>query len=129
MPDKKRRDKHIFFMHIANLKKTLTAQELKAVTLFHKQTAKCSRGKLINLVLFGSRARGEGDQDSDIDILVVITKQNDRLKTKIWDIAYRLFDKTDIMISPLVLSKEQFDRLLKHERLIARSIQSEGIPL
>ena len=71
----------------------------------------------------------EGNKESDIDILVLIEKEDERKKIKIWDAAYVIFSETDIMISPLVLSQTQYDRLKKGERLIAKNIEEEGFAL
>lgn len=113
----------------ANIKKRLTDQELQAVSLFCDFLKKEAKGHVRSIMLFGSRARGEGHEDSDVDILIILNKEDNSLKIKIWDQAYQVFNDTDIMISPLVLSLEQFDNLLNHERLIALTIQKEGIKL
>ncbi len=112
-----------------NIKKRLTDQELRAVSLFCDFLKKEAGEHIHAIVLFGSRARGEGHEDSDVDILIVLNKEDNSLKIKIWDHAYKVFNDTDIVISPLVLSLEQFEKLLNHERLIALTIQKEGIKL
>lgn len=116
-------------MSSSALKKRLTPQELKAVMTFKKSVEEGGGPNIHRLLLFGSRARGEGTEDSDIDILVLLSKMDDSLKVRIWDIAHRIFCDTEIMISPLVLSGDQYERLVSHERLITKSIQKEGIEL
>ncbi|MFH1653693.1 MAG: nucleotidyltransferase domain-containing protein [Pseudomonadota bacterium] len=111
------------------IKNLLTGQELRAVSLFCDRLKKETGKQTHTIVLFGSRSRGEGHEDSDVDILIILKKEDHIMKVKIWDHAYKIFDETDIMISPLVLSVEQFEKLLKHERLIALTIRKEGIKL
>lgn len=111
------------------VKTTLTVQESRAISLFCDFLKKEAAGHVHSVILFGSRARGEGHEDSDIDLLVLLNDENYPLKIKIWDKAYEIFDETDIVISPLVLSIKQFEKLLEHERLIALTIQKEGIKL
>lgn len=111
------------------IKNKLTAQELRAISLFCNLLKEKAGNSIHATVLFGSRARGEGHENSDVDILVILNEENHPLKIKIWDYAYAIFNETDIIISPLVLSAAQFKKLLSHERLIAMTIQKEGIKL
>lgn len=112
-----------------NLKNILTVQELRAVSSFCDLLKREAKNSVHAVILFGSRARGEGHEDSDVDILVILNEEDHSLKIKIWDYAYGVSNKTGIAVSPLVLSAEQFKKLLAHERLIALTIQKEGITL
>lgn len=114
---------------LTNIKNLLTVQELRAVSSFCDMLKKAAKNSVHAVILFGSRARGEGHEDSDVDILVLLKEESYPLKIKIWDCAYKVFSETDIMVSPLVLSLNQFEKLLAHERLIAVTIQKEGIKL
>ncbi|MFM7712266.1 MAG: nucleotidyltransferase domain-containing protein, partial [Microcystis sp.] len=44
----------------------------KIITEFRQALEKIYGDKLINLVLYGSQARGDATEDSDIDIMVVL---------------------------------------------------------
>lgn len=44
----------------------------KIITEFRQALAKIYGDKLINLVLYGSQARGDATEDSDIDIMVIL---------------------------------------------------------
>ena len=81
------------------------------------------------LYLFGSRARSEGDEDSDLDVLVLLDNYEEEKKKKIWDAAYQTFGSSDILISPMVLSRSYYEDLKRRERLIAMTIEKEGIAL
>lgn len=111
------------------IKEVLSLQEQRALLSFQAALHSKVGANLSGLILFGSRARMEGDEDSDVDVLVLLKKENRVLKRTIWDLAYKIFSDTGILISPLVLSKAQFDGLVSHERLIAKDIQEEGIKL
>ena len=105
----------------------LSPLERKAVAAFKKTVQKHVGKKLKKFVMFGSKARGMADEDSDLDVLVLVSDLDEDSKLRIWDEAYYVFDKTDVMISPLVLSESQFNSLVKHERLIASEIERDGI--
>lgn len=106
----------------------LSPQEQKALLQFRGELQKICGPKGWELKIFGSRARQEGNEESDVDVLVVLSKYGESLKIKIWDAAYYIFSDTDILISPLVLSSEQYERLKKSERRIAIEIERDGIP-
>src|SRR3990167_4333237 len=102
---------------------SLSSIEQKAVAQFKREVlGVCGTDRPV-LCLFGSRARGEGNEDSDVDVLVVLPREDEKRKIRIWDVAYHVFDKTGIQIAPFVLSKVQFENLKSHERLIAREIE------
>lgn len=84
---------------------------------------------LISMRLFGSRARGEGSENSDLDVLVLVKTLDIQIKHAIWDIANDIFLDTWINISPLVTTEADFKKLVDRERLIAKDIEKEGIPL
>lgn len=84
---------------------------------------------IIELRLFGSRARGEGHEESDLDVAVIVKKESGRLRRHIYDIAADILLSDSINISPLVFSKEKLDWLLSIERGIALDNEREGITL
>ncbi|MFO7790467.1 MAG: nucleotidyltransferase domain-containing protein [Bacteroidota bacterium] len=67
------------------------------------------------IILYGSYARGDHHKDSDIDLVVLVNKENltryDKKKIK-----YPLYDiefDTGIIISPMVLSKKDWEKMHK----------------
>jgi predicted nucleotidyltransferase len=78
-------------------------------------------------ILFGSRARGEGGTDSDMDLLVVLTTDDLAVRRRVFDLAYEVFLETDVLISPLVLSRDNFAVLRRAGRRLARDIERDGV--
>ena len=68
---------------------------------------KCDDIKLI--MLFGSVARGDDDEESDIDILIV-SPVADKIKPEIHKIAMDLIFEKDEVISPRLMTEEQFNK-------------------
>lgn len=85
--------------------------------------------RLVRVVLFGSRARGDYCARSDIDVAVIVRALSRRLKHEILERVADLELKHDTPLSVLVLSEDQFDQLKMRERRIALDIEREGIPL
>ena len=85
--------------------------------------------RLVRLVVFGSRARGDYDAESDIDVAIIIRGLTRELKNQVLDIVAEIELKYIMPISTLILSENNFERLKKLERRIALDIEREGISL
>jgi len=85
--------------------------------------------QLINMVLFGSMARGDYHDESDVDVAVIVRGLTRKLKSQILDEVARLELEHHMPVSVLVFSDEEFNHLKKRERRIALDIEREGIPL
>lgn len=81
------------------------------------------------LVLFGSVARGEARWDSDVDVLVLLDRVDWRERKRIIDLAADELTNRDVLLSPVILSEQDFAQLEARERLLPREIAREGIPL
>lgn len=86
--------------------------------------------RLVQLILFGSYARGEARADSDIDVAVVldrIERPSDR--TLPMELAGELIAEHGLVITPLVLSVSELAFLREREDLLAENLDREGIAL
>lgn len=81
------------------------------------------------IVLYGSRAKGDFDQDSDIDVAVIVPGLTREKKDQILEAVAEVEFDHSRAISALVFSKSDFDRLYERERRIALDIKHEGIAL
>jgi len=85
--------------------------------------------QLINMVLFGSMARGDYRDESDVDVAIIVRGLTRKLKSQILDEVAKLELEHHMPVSVLVLSDEEFNHLKKRERRIALDIERDGIPL
>lgn len=109
----------------------LSEQEKKCLKLFKERVCKFLVGhkKKVTFRLYGSRVHGPSHEDSDIDVLTLVPYKDALVKNTIWDIAADIQMEHEISISPLIMTFEEFNSLLHRERLLAVTIQNEGIPL
>ena len=84
---------------------------------------------LLKLVLFGSRARGDADPDSDVDVAIIVRGLDSMTKERVLSTVTKVELEHVVPLSTLILSEEDYARLLKGERRIALDIEREGIPL
>ena len=81
------------------------------------------------MVLFGSRARGDYNEESDVDIAVLVRGLTREMKHRILDQVAEIELKYLLPISVFVISEDEFNHLRKRERKIAVDIESEGLAL
>jgi len=61
------------------------------------------------VILYGSRSRGEAGQNSDWDLLILVNRQIDqKLITKIRDHLYDLELETDSVLSSIIRTREEW---------------------
>lgn len=83
--------------------------------------------RLLKIVAYGSRVRGDNRGDSDMDVLVVVDKKDRAIKEKIIEIFYSYELMTDISFSTVMLSLEELRFNEKLGSPFIKSINEEGI--
>jgi len=82
------------------------------------------------MILFGSRARGDADPDSDMDVLVVVDDSLDeQARDYVSGCAWEAGFEQGIVVVPVVFSREQWERGPERHSLLAQAIRAEGVPL
>jgi hypothetical protein len=89
------------------------------------------REKIIahRVVLFGSRARGDADADSDMDVLVIVDDFTDQTEDFISQCAWEAGFENDIVLVPVVFSRNDWENGPERYSLLAEAIKSEGVYL
>jgi predicted nucleotidyltransferase len=88
-------------------------------------------GRIAEIVVFGSQARGDAHEESDVDVLVVVVALRHAEKCEISDLAYETNAEDDdwVGLSPLACSVEEAAAYRGGGRRLWRDIAREGIPL
>jgi predicted nucleotidyltransferase len=93
-----------------------------------KQLLKNAANPDIQVILFGSEARGDARPDSDIDLLIIVDRDIITEKER-QDIVNPLFDleyETGILINPIVVLKKQWGKMITP---FYENVMKEGILL
>ncbi len=104
----------------------MTSKERTILRRF--KTLVSRRVALHQVVLFGSRARGDAAPDSDMDVLVVtanpLTPDDEQfISTCAWQAGFG----TGIVLVPVTYSREQWENSPERSSLLALAVRAEGI--
>ncbi len=87
--------------------------------------------KLVNIILFGSYARGDYDEQSDIDIAVILDLDRlgeKRYKTELIEFSSALDLKYDVLTSFRCIPEAEYDKW-KNSLPFYMNIEKEGVKL
>ncbi len=108
---------------------TLLSSEARAVEALRAWLHERFGGRLRELALFGSKARGEAHEDSDVDVLVVVDGLTSSEVREIGQLGGDLLTQHDVLIAPFAVSAERMAQLRARDRRIAHEIDRDAVPL
>jgi len=114
---------------MSQLSERLSLNEEKAVNAFVQQLQSRFDQDVIDVRLFGSKARGQAGPDSDLDILILVARPDYDLKHAILWLAAEISLAYDVLLSPRVVPSKAWQEMAQSETLFYRDIHAEGIPL
>ena len=94
---------------------------LRRITAVHRD--------VVDLYLFGSRARGDHRPDSDYDVLVVLRERTRPIVDAMYDAVVDVVCETGSLVSLKIVSRENFKRLMAEGNPLVSNVLNEGLPL
>lgn len=107
----------------------LTKKEQQVLDEFKKEIFQKLKGKVLELKLFGSKARGASKRYSDIDMILVLEKEIKKDRAMISDLTCKLFVKYGVDLSVKVFSKKEFQYLNDLQTPFMLNIQREAMAI
>jgi predicted nucleotidyltransferase len=110
-----------------SLEYLLSENEKRVLRSFVKEIREKLGNEILDIRLFGSKARGDFKEDSDIDIFILVKKK--KARDKISDIAADYFFKTNIPLTPVVYSLFEYKKNRELGSFFFENVKKEGIAL
>jgi hypothetical protein len=103
----------------------IIVQELKA------RFPAAARERLVRLILYGSRARGEAGTDSDLDLIALVDEKTPELEAQLDEAAYQVMWAHDFrpIISLKVFAEDRFRHAAAKGYSFYLNVEREGVEL
>jgi predicted nucleotidyltransferase len=85
--------------------------------------------EIIDFRIYGSRARGDAEWDSDLDLYIEVPAINKEERRLINSVAWEVGLENDVVITPVVVTREQIINTPFTATTFYQVIEREGIPL
>jgi uncharacterized protein len=108
---------------------TLTPEEQAWLDAYRRVLDEQFRGKVDELIIYGSKARGDATPDSDVDLLILIRDGDWRLEKEIAAPGYQLAIGTDVVPSIQIYTVAEWQRLAELQSVFRESVDCEGVPV
>ncbi len=107
----------------------LTLEEKKILGIFKQNLKKKHASEILEVLVFGSKARGDAHKDSDIDILIVTASDDRKLAREIRCAGYDLEIQHDLIFSIQIFSKKYLNYLKGIQTQFIKNVENEAIAL
>lgn len=105
----------------------LNKKEKEALKNFRAKIEKLLSDNLLEIKLFGSKARGDARKYSDLDVIVVISSGDWHTSDIVYEMATDILLETGVCVSQKVITKEEYNHLQNAENLFLKNVIREGI--
>lgn len=85
--------------------------------------------KILDIKLYGSKAKGTDDHESDLDVMIVLEDYSWPVESEIDDLIFDINLEFDCFISALLFNRKELETGPLAESPVYKKIQQEGLSL
>jgi predicted nucleotidyltransferase len=111
------------------LSSSLSPAERAALEDFVNAVQSSLGSEVVDVQLFGSKARGDATPESDVDVLVVVRRDEPKLIDALYDLLLDACLVHNVYISLKVFSEAEYERLNHPRTPFMQSVAREGVAL
>ena len=106
----------------------MNATDKKILNEFKESLVK--KLQISDIILFGSRARGDADAFSDMDVIVILSGEyDDSAREYISECAWEAGYEQGIIVVPVVFTKDEWENGPERFSLLAQAVEREGLAI
>jgi len=106
---------------------SLSEKEEQVIKKFKQELVERFPDKVVTVLVYGSKARGDYHDESDIDVLVIANKSDWKFADKVRQIGYALDEEIDYRLSIQVMSEAKITYLRENNFQFAQSIFRDAV--
>lgn len=107
----------------------ITKNENAALRTFVQRILSELGAQVFQVILFGSKARGDSNTDSDMDVLILANEENRRLQETINVIASQISLDYDVLFNPLLIADTRWRQMSRERFSVCRNVERDGVVL
>jgi len=107
----------------------LSEVEKNALQEFTTRIKSVLNNNIREIKLFGSKSTGRFHEDSDIDVLVLVYQRDEEVFDLISEILLDVELKHDALISPVVLTYEEFTKDMEYNTAFYQEVSRDGVTI
>lgn len=101
----------------------MNSSHKNAINKFSKNAKNILKDNLVDILVYGSVARGEANQDSDVDIIVVVKRNAFKTQMKLASLAFDILMETGEYLSVQTLKSND----LKRDTIFLHNVRRDSI--
>ena len=105
----------------------LTQEEQAWLDGYREALDKKHRGVVQEMLIYGSKARGQAHAESDLDVLLIVKNEAGKLKRELRRIGYLLAATADVMPSILAYTQEEWESRKRSGSTFRQAVERDAV--
>ena len=107
----------------------LTKEEHAWLDAYRESLDKKHHGVVREMLIYGSKARGQAHAESDLDVLLIVKNEAGLLKRELRRIGYLLAAKTEVLPSILAYTQEEWESRKRSGSSFRKAVERDAVRL